>query len=184
MPDLSIQECLRAGHVKRWHIVRVGREQSIAEHMYLVWLLTMELCDRLRADDRVHELAEQWALHHDLPEVIVGDLPTPTKRAMKVGGSNLIDRMEDEASDRVRLLRAELDKVPDAVLLVKTADLIESLRFLAIEKMDAHGAQVEKYLNELFLTLINGSQPTTIDPDDFRREALRLARDVIMPERG
>lgn len=159
MAELTITEKMRTAHVRRWHIVRVAREQSIAEHMYLVWQLTVELCLRMKIEDEPARLAQLWALVHDEPEVVVGDLPTPTKRAMKVDGLNLFDELEKSVHAPNTELSGELARTaPDMLVLVKLADLIESLRFLSIERMDAHGDAVLRYLRDLFLVVFNGAR--------------------------
>lgn len=152
MAELTLRERLRTAHVKRWHIVRVGREQSIAEHMYLVWVLTTELCERMNFDRPTMYAAQQWALLHDQPEVKIGDLPTPTKIALRNGADDsLIDTLEDGVSEIVSELHAHiLHHCPHAIHAVKLMDMVESIRFLSIERMDPHGSEVRDYLWRLF----------------------------------
>lgn len=64
-----------AGQVKRYHTQRTLRQQTVAEHSFGVCMLIRQVwpdCSRniLFA-----------AMHHDLPELMTGDIPAPAKRA-------------------------------------------------------------------------------------------------------
>ena len=68
---------LKGGHVVRFHTKPTLKEETVAEHSYLVaWLLTLVMPTTPRAE---HLLA---ALAHDLPEYVLGDLPSPAKKAL------------------------------------------------------------------------------------------------------
>src|SRR4051812_7836410 len=77
--ELTLEERLRCSHVKRWQIVRVAREQNEAEHLYQVRVLTLAFAGVVGFTDQDLLLAERWALEHDVPEVITGDLNTKFK---------------------------------------------------------------------------------------------------------
>lgn len=64
-----------AGNVRRYHTQRTLRAQTVAEHSFGVCMLIRQVwpdCSRnlLFA-----------AMHHDLPELMTGDIPAPAKRA-------------------------------------------------------------------------------------------------------
>src|SRR5690606_20843295 len=88
MFPLHLTDALRASDVVRWQIVRVLKGQSVAEHSFNVALIALELADRLKVDrgEVLH-----YAILHDLPEVLTGDIPTPTKRVI---GKDLLDNFE------------------------------------------------------------------------------------------
>lgn len=151
MKELSLAQRMRTGQVKRWHIVRVGREQSIAEHMYLVWVLTTELCHRMGIDERRSFIAQQWALLHDQPEVIIGDLPTPTKIALRGQQQSNLDMLEEGTSKIVSDLSDHIRReCPEVFYIVKLMDLVESLWFLQTEAISRHAAEVGDYLRGIF----------------------------------
>ena len=50
MGELSIKDLLRAGHVKRWQIVRTVRDQTLAEHSFNVAMISIELAEILIDD--------------------------------------------------------------------------------------------------------------------------------------
>lgn len=71
---------LKGGHVVRFHTKPTLKEETVAEHSYLVaWLLTLVLPTTPRVELLLAALA------HDLPEYVLGDLPSPAKKAMGLG---------------------------------------------------------------------------------------------------
>lgn len=145
MTEFTLAERLRTAHVKRFQIVRVAREQTIAEHMYLVWVLTKAFAGvaQFNAEDR--SLAEAWALSHDVPETITGDLATPVKRALReaVPHDDPIRRVELALSDSYRELHTKVKAAGWVYDLVKLADVLEAVLFLHTEGMGAHAKRVE-----------------------------------------
>lgn len=68
------------GLSRRYHTVDVLKEQNIAEHSFgVAWL-----CELLTQGTARKELIMS-ALAHDLAEHMVGDIPSPAKRAMDIG---------------------------------------------------------------------------------------------------
>jgi 5'-deoxynucleotidase len=149
MPEFTLHQLMRTGHVKRWQIVRVAREQTIAEHMYRVFIIAGHICSRLRVDDKTGQRAMAWALAHDVPEVVTGDIATPAKEAMRkaLPQDDPIRNIELNLSDHYRhvYLEAKEPAYPNAVPayeIVKLADLIEAKCFLACEMMGNHAKEV------------------------------------------
>lgn len=136
---MNLRTKMRVGDVVRWHIVRTVRQQTLAEHLYKVWLLTEELHRRIGLPPDTKGAALEWALTHDLPEVLLGDLPTPVKRAI-----------EGRAKDSDFWRKLEREMLPEhkqrtivgtpTAYVVKIADCIEGWHFLFNEGVNAHGA--------------------------------------------
>lgn len=64
-----------AGGVRRYHTQRTLRSQTVAEHSFGICMLIRQVwpdCSRAMLFA---------ALHHDLPELMTGDIPAPAKRA-------------------------------------------------------------------------------------------------------
>ena len=136
--DLTLREKLRSGHVKRWHIVRVNRDQTLAEHSYRVWLVAMDLSKRFfpGLQPETLQLINDWALWHDLTEVITGDIVTPTKKKHISGNPDML--ISDEYDALFKKVDGTIVKV-----IVKIADLIESAMFLNTEGLGAHAHSVK-----------------------------------------
>ena len=157
MSNFTLEQKLRTGHVKRWQIVRVAREQTIAEHMYRVYQIAIDMCAGLSLGSKVLKVG-QWALMHDLPEVITGDIATPTKRTMRqaVPGHDPIHHVELSLDTGYRELYLEL-KEHDPVCLdvVKLADLLEAINFLMVEGMGKHADEVLMGLRMAYLEKVS-----------------------------
>ena len=72
----------RMKYIDRWGLMRSTREENLSEHTLEVAMLTHALIaianERLGEDLNAGE-GVLYALYHDAPEIITGDLPTPIK---------------------------------------------------------------------------------------------------------
>ncbi|QGU32597.1 YfbR-like 5'-deoxynucleotidase [Thermochromatium tepidum] len=143
---LNMQDIARSGHVTRWHSVRCARNQTLAEHHYLVAMIARELLRRLfgpdlSAETRLRVL--EYALIHDTPELLMGDLPSPLKQRIAeiAGERNPITRIEGELSPELIEYRRALAGSPLAEI-VKIADLMDACLFIREEGIGRHAALV------------------------------------------
>lgn len=149
--DLTLAEMLRTGHVKRWNIVRVAREQTIAEHMYRVWLITNEFCSAIGCSDGERLEVQFLALTHDIPEVMTGDIPTPSKdmirsicKSYHPGAANVINELDSRVCPELSELWSGLSS--KAHKIVRLADLFEAVVFLRVEGIGARAKEIEAIL--------------------------------------
>lgn len=84
--SMKINDLLRVSGVKRWHIVRTSRDQSLADHTFDVIVLARAIAKELNMDDV--EIMKA-AFLHDLDEVVTGDIPSPMKRRAREQGVEL-----------------------------------------------------------------------------------------------
>jgi 5'-deoxynucleotidase YfbR-like HD superfamily hydrolase len=139
-------EFLRASHIDRWGIIQVAVRQSIAEHMYRVWLLVRAWGPAVELTPDLQYLAEQLALMHDLPEIRTGDAPTPHKTP----------ELKTHLAQVERLIYPDLcdleDQAPLAVKeLVKHCDTAEAILFLEVNGLGTHAMQVKDLLRQQML---------------------------------
>ena len=133
---MNLELRMRASHVKRWQIVQVSREQTLAEHSFNVAMIA----ERINSDSNAGlDMAEvyRWALHHDLIEVLTGDLNTVFKARVKdIYGSDATDRVEsgiDVGYDNIKHETCDLVK-----FIVKLADTIDAYVFLDLHGVGHH----------------------------------------------
>lgn len=130
---LTLADVFRAQHTTRWHILReCGRTQSVAEHSFNVALIAREVLLAICSNDptgranfetllpRVLELA----LVHDLPEVVLGDTVTITKRQAPDAFVAMERKVDPDGAD----FKAGLPKI--VLDVVKVADLLDALYHL------------------------------------------------------
>lgn len=143
---LNMQDIARSGHVTRWHSVRCARNQTLAEHHYLVTMIARELIRRILGDDLPAEtrlLALEYALTHDAPELLMGDLPSPLKRRIAeiAGHADPLVRIEREIAPEIAARRDALQGSALAAI-VKLADLMDACLFIREEGIGRHATVV------------------------------------------
>ncbi|MBK1721338.1 YfbR-like 5'-deoxynucleotidase [Thiocystis violacea] len=145
---LNMQDIARSGHVTRWHSVRCARSQTLAEHHYLVTMIARELMRRilgegLPAETQLRVL--EYALTHDTPELLMGDLPSPLKRRIAEisGEQDPLTRIEGEIAPEITRLKKALQGSALAYI-VKLADLMDACLFIREEGIGRHAAVVAR----------------------------------------
>ena len=85
--DFNLATQLRLSAVKRWGIVEMSRQQSVAEHSYNVALIALNLVGASVGHKGFSKEDESLLLTlclvHDMPEVFSGDIPSTIKGAFK-----------------------------------------------------------------------------------------------------
>jgi 5'-deoxynucleotidase len=142
MKPLTLYDFLRAGHIKRWHNVNTNREQTVAEHSYMVTLIAVHLAQHMIGDEKFNAAVAFHALFHDSPEVVLGDTPTPAKRFIRdfMGDTGIFDRMENRLMPKVPYF-GDLD--PEAGRYVKIADRIEAVYWIDENGVGRHAEIVK-----------------------------------------
>lgn len=134
---LKLHDILRAGTIKRWHIVNTAREQTLAEHQYNVAILTQEICRRLGYARNVSLRLLALALVHDAGECKTGDIPTPAKKLMRAAcGQTLDDCLNQFDVEETGYLPLPYKQV------LKCADYLDSMLFLQENQVGRHAAAV------------------------------------------
>ena len=121
----------------------------MAEHSFLVSILAIEISRRIGHSnsrggpiniEKEHQIM-RWAMWHDLPEVINGDQPTPTKATLKmVAGFDVSKRADHMVSREYAKIEAETFSTIKSI--VKLADLLEARIFLQEEGKGEHSREV------------------------------------------
>lgn len=134
---LTFYDFARIGHIKRWHNVNTIREQTVAEHCFMVTMVALELYQHLVGFDArpFQDHAEVntlvfGALFHDAPETAAGDMPTPAKRLMKeiTGDPELFIKLDRELMPSVPYLGGDISTSIGRI--IEMADAIEAAHWI------------------------------------------------------
>lgn len=152
---LGFADLSRAGHVTRWHTVRTSREQTLAEHLFMVAMLTNKLAKdilgkEISDSDRLQLL--EYALWHDTPELLLGDLPSPLKRRIEgiCPDNNPIIEIERQIAPWLIKMQGKIKKNKAHATIVKCADLIDAILFISQEGIGKHAQVVHANLEAGF----------------------------------
>ena len=139
---IKIQDILRAGHIKRWNIINTTRQQTLAEHLFNVAMISDTLMNALDKTD-IRDIVLSWALVHDAPEVVCGDTPTPTKRRMEEQGLDM-ELIYDKIDPTYKATKETALEVDFGMpwKIVKAADLMEAEHFLKENGVGSHAKEV------------------------------------------
>lgn len=126
MMDFNFSQVMRLSNIKRWGIIEMSRDQSVAEHSYNVSMICHMIMHTMN-DDRIKpDVVINWALFHDLPEVVTGDIPTP----LKAIGPQIFRQMEEKLFPEYSRIRATMAKDHSMEMaIVKVADYIDAIQF-------------------------------------------------------
>ena len=133
--------------VERWSIAPRHHHQSVAEHSFFVALYSSQLCDMLNISAEDRFIVLDCALRHDAREVWSSDIPGPAKRSLIDlqraaiyyqhfdKGMDLLYRQSMRHRNRcvLSIVNGEVLGSYAVVDIIKVADLIDEVFFLAIE---------------------------------------------------
>lgn len=127
---MNIKDIVRTGEVTRWHIVATHRKQTLAEHHYLVTMIAYDMALKLSLSPEDLQIIIMWSLHHDLCEVLTGDIPTPMKYKIKSKYPyGIVEEIEDNIDSKIHVMK-QLAKGMCGYYVVKLADIMEGILFL------------------------------------------------------
>ncbi len=163
---MKINDILRASGVTRWHIVRTVRPQSLAEHTFDVTMIARAIAKIAGYDDA--EITKA-ALLHDLDEVVVGDIPTPTKNRAKDVGWDL-NNLYKNVTGR------ELSS--DESVIIHLADKMADLHWLWLHALGPHSNQVYESMAEYYNEYVRSDKI----PDNIREAAIDVQTQMLSEE--
>lgn len=160
--ELTLRQMLRASYVHRWHIINVVKPQSVAEHTFNVCLIAECISKLLDQENEIPDLY-RYALHHDIPEVVIGDIPTPAKKLLGLDKSSKMDDLCEEL-DWWSICRNENTK-----RIIKLADYVDAITYLALNGVGKQAFDVRAGIIKLANNHLIESGFTTPEYNVLRR---------------
>lgn len=168
---LTLYDFLRIGHIKRWHNVNTTREQTVAEHCFMVTLIALHMFQDMVGIDPEDRDSSRGAalfivigaLFHDAPEAAGGDTPTPAKRLIRelTNDPLIFDKLDEYLMPVLPYLGQKLPK--DYECFIHMADAIDAYHFIHDNGAGTHAEIVKmgarRKLEDLVIRLDN-EQPT------------------------
>ena len=123
---MTIQFLLAGSAVRRFHTIPTIQENTVGHHSHGVAMLLWELT---RGNARVELIMA--GLSHDLGEQAIGDIPSPSKRAIGSEGMAALDALEEKTlfDAGLQFILTEEEKV-----LLKMADCLDGMLFCISER--------------------------------------------------
>lgn len=129
----TIDKALDAQHVKRWTLVATDAESNVASHSFNVAVIAIAIWQAMY--NKIHISESELCYHallHDVDEVFTGDIPTPTKVALRKNGVEPNALFPGQGEDR---------PPEEMYRIIKLADLIDNWFFIS-----QHGSGVRAAL--------------------------------------
>ncbi len=182
IPKINLQDISRSGHVTRWHSVRTLRDQTLAEHHYMVTMLVNKMVKEIPTkplSDSERLLLIEYSLWHDTPELLMGDLASPLKRRIEdiSGDDNPIKHIEKEIAPWLSTLSDKIKTKPELHIIFKLADLMDAIVFINQEGVGNHAKAVQKNIENAFHNKI--SSGIKFNPEYNWKIAENILRDLI-----
>lgn len=171
---LSLSDIYRASDVTRWQIVKTMRSQSVAEHSYQVAMITARICGMLDYDREYTARAVWYALIHDIPEVLTGDIVSPVK---KIISTNALEQFEGS----IRVLGSHVSEDANIRRVVKLADMLEAVKFLTENATTDHGRRVLQAISTKTSELARELEVTEVIDEILRDRGFIIGVDVYEP---
>lgn len=144
-------------HVWRWGVVRVNHRQNVSSHSFYVAIYAQTIAELIGWRGDLGSLLT-FAIHHDMPEIMTGDIIGPAKHSLDK------DKLADyESAGMMARFGRDLSSLHDPFyqdrgvthykgveeikLIVEAADKLDQLFYLAVEIQMGNGT-VEVYFQQ------------------------------------
>lgn len=123
---LSLPDLLRAGQVKRWHVLPIP-PQTVAEHSYNVAMIARYIVHKVypgktETSKKLTRQVVEYALLHDASEIITSDIPSPIGHLIGDAVKQVKTRIQEGLG-----MTGESDEVK---FIVKMADIMDALIYV------------------------------------------------------
>lgn len=144
-------DLLGLADVHRWGVIKTTRHQNVAEHSFNVAIIAVEIATQLGQQGNFFVSTDLmnsimwWSLIHDAPEVLTGDIDGKFKRVLpRITKAAMVEAEQEH-------FQWMPQPMPEAKVIVKVADVLESILFLRSWMTGERAACVEDELLQLVL---------------------------------
>lgn len=121
--DFNFHQVMRLSSIERWGVVEMSKVQSVAEHSFNVATIALAISDALEASPGDMADIIRWALIHDLPEVVTGDIPSNVKQQEK----EIFNILEARLFPSITINKR--NQTDFCLRVVKVADYVDAIQF-------------------------------------------------------
>lgn len=149
-----IDKLLDCQHVKRWSMIATSANSNVASHSFNVAMIAMAI--RKKMFNTAHYTEQDvcyYALIHDVDEAETGDMPTPTKMAIRARGvePNALFETQCMAPKPIEIIQK----------IIKMADLIDNYCFICEHGVGARARLAESEVQGRLDAALDGA-PTDL----------------------
>jgi hypothetical protein len=147
-----------AADVKRYHTQRTIREQTVGQHSFNMLTLLMQVAPDARKE------VMTAIIHHDLPELMTGDIPAPIKR-LHTELAVLLEEIEDGLAP---LAYDCTNMTPQEMRLIKWCDTTELVMW-SLEERSMGNKCVESVIHKGMTWLWQVRRPNAVAQELLRQ---------------
>ena len=152
---LGDTKILGLGEIIRYNNRPKIKHENVAEHSFYVSTSVLKICEMYKVSDTIRLKALEFAAVHDIPELLVGDIPYDTKvnnpdLAVAIEDAELL-ALKQSMPEYVELYQKFLDEEKRqtvAYLIIKLADTASVLQYSNQEIQLGNKTEQMKEINE------------------------------------
>lgn len=176
---LTLRDKLRSRNTVRWHTVLTNIKQNVSEHSHCMSIIAEALLEAIYPKGQQPTIDERYwvlkyAIEHDLPEILTGDMPAVIKlyfkKVLPEFGA-VLNALEYRAVPELKALSETAKQFIHLPFVCKAADLIEAYSYFLFAKgLDhQHNDVVISKLHQALNELVENAK--TLCPD-FKWDAV------------
>ena len=152
---LGDSQILNLGEIIRYNNRSKIKHENVAEHTFYVSASVLRICKMFNLPDEIKYKALEFATVHDIPELLVGDMPYDTKynnpELAKLLNDVEVSELEKhmpEFADSYKQYLIEEEEETLCYLVVKLSDAISVLQYSSLELELGNSTLEMKLINE------------------------------------
>lgn len=140
LEKLGNYKILNLGEIIRYNNRPKIKHENVAEHSFYVASTVLKICKIFGLSEDIKHKALELAIVHDIPELLVGDIPYDTKvnnpelaKYVALAEVSELEKHLPEFSDSYKEFLKEEEEETVVYLVVKLADIVSVLQYSNME---------------------------------------------------